>query len=251
MDFSKIKNSIQSKMKEVAENEKVGNFASSVKKGFGEFSSKAKEAGAEFKKNMAEHKALTDEAKAPIEGNIARYQVIYLGGFPMKPQKKSNSLSLGFNIMEDRFIFKPEYLAKTEWFGEDNFEVLYNQVTKFEVVKRQVSTTEALLGSGDTKDLEQLNNIEITYADADGEEHVLRVEMLTGTTVYGQANKCREMLDLLREQKILKLLNKETGTGENRIMSSADEIKKFKDLLDSGIITQEEFDAKKKELLGL
>lgn len=33
--------------------------------------------------------------------------------------------------------------------------------------------------------------------------------------------------------------------------SSADELKKFKELLDSGIITQEEFDAKKKQLLGL
>lgn len=33
--------------------------------------------------------------------------------------------------------------------------------------------------------------------------------------------------------------------------SSADEIKKFKELLDSGVITQEEFDAKKKQLLGL
>lgn len=33
--------------------------------------------------------------------------------------------------------------------------------------------------------------------------------------------------------------------------SNADELKKFKDLLDSGIITQEEFDAKKKQLLGL
>lgn len=34
-------------------------------------------------------------------------------------------------------------------------------------------------------------------------------------------------------------------------ISSADELKKFKDLLDSGIITQEEFEAKKKQLLGL
>lgn len=34
-------------------------------------------------------------------------------------------------------------------------------------------------------------------------------------------------------------------------LSAADEIKKFKELLDSGIITQEEFDAKKKQLLGL
>lgn len=34
-------------------------------------------------------------------------------------------------------------------------------------------------------------------------------------------------------------------------VSSADELKKFKELLDAGIITQEEFDAKKKQLLGL
>ena len=33
--------------------------------------------------------------------------------------------------------------------------------------------------------------------------------------------------------------------------SAADEIKKFKELLDMGVITQEEFDAKKKQLLGL
>lgn len=34
-------------------------------------------------------------------------------------------------------------------------------------------------------------------------------------------------------------------------VSSADELKKFKELLDMGAITQEEFDQKKKELLGL
>lgn len=34
-------------------------------------------------------------------------------------------------------------------------------------------------------------------------------------------------------------------------VSDADELQKFKELLDSGIITQEEFDAKKKQLLGL
>ena len=34
-------------------------------------------------------------------------------------------------------------------------------------------------------------------------------------------------------------------------VSAADEIKKFKELLDLGVITQEEFDAKKKQLLGL
>lgn len=34
-------------------------------------------------------------------------------------------------------------------------------------------------------------------------------------------------------------------------LSGADEIKKYKELLDSGIITQEEFDAKKKQLLEM
>ena len=33
--------------------------------------------------------------------------------------------------------------------------------------------------------------------------------------------------------------------------SAADELRKFKELLDEGIITQEEFDQKKKQLLGL
>ena len=34
-------------------------------------------------------------------------------------------------------------------------------------------------------------------------------------------------------------------------VSTTDELKKYKELLDSGVITQEEFDAKKKQLLGL
>lgn len=36
-----------------------------------------------------------------------------------------------------------------------------------------------------------------------------------------------------------------------QIPSSADELKKYKDLLDSDVISQEEFDAKKKQILGL
>lgn len=45
--------------------------------------------------------------------------------------------------------------------------------------------------------------------------------------------------------------NSEQNGTETQPLSVADEIKKFKDLLDSGILTQEEFDAKKKQLLGL
>lgn len=39
--------------------------------------------------------------------------------------------------------------------------------------------------------------------------------------------------------------------GHAPALSSAEELKKFKELLDMGVISQEEFDAKKKQLLGL
>ena len=45
--------------------------------------------------------------------------------------------------------------------------------------------------------------------------------------------------------------NSKNTSGVQPNQSAADEIKKFKELLDAGIITQKEFDAKKKQLLGL
>jgi len=42
-----------------------------------------------------------------------------------------------------------------------------------------------------------------------------------------------------------------TGKVEKDMYDVADEIRELKDLLDDGILTQEEFDAKKKQLLGI
>ncbi len=163
--------------------EKVSGAVSDAKldEKFGKVRQKMGDSIAEIKKSYAESMAENDAAKAPVEGAITRYQVIYVGGFPKKPKKKSDSLSLGFNVMEDSFIFKPESLAKKEWFGEENFIIPYNKVTKLEIVKRQVSMTEAIMSSnGKTKSLEQMNNINITYLDGEGTEQMVRIEMLTG-----------------------------------------------------------------------
>lgn len=62
------------------------------------------------------------------------------------------------------------------------------------------------------------------------------------TTAYQFAQEAMSVLNIITND-----LNKNT-TNTN---SNADEIKKFKELLDEGIITQEEFDKKKKELLGI
>lgn len=203
---------------------------------------------AEMKKSYEEDKAESNAAKAPLEGAIIRYQVIYVGGFPNKPQKKTDSLSLGLNVMEDSFVFKPENMARKQWFGDENFVVPYEKVTKFEIVKRQVSTAEFMLSSnGDTKSLEQLNNINISYLDNEGDEQMVRVEMLTGTTVYAQAAKCQELVDLLREKKILGKLNRESKPSSDTDVLA--QIEKLASLKEKGLISEEEFAQKKAVLL--
>lgn len=61
----------------------------------------------------------------------------------------------------------------------------------------------------------------------------------------------------LNGQKCIDFLKRITGSEDDSAryvqagISAADEIRKFKELFDSGIITQDEFNAKKKQLLGL
>lgn len=66
------------------------------------------------------------------------------------------------------------------------------------------------------------------------------------------ASKADEILSSLDGiMKSLEIEAKQQTSTTESSQSSADELRKFKDLLDEGIITQEEFDAKKKELLNL
>ena len=77
--------------------------------------------------------------------------------------------------------------------------------------------------------------------------------------VIGKGGQLSEQLkkDLEKMKEIYNYVDgkireyKNKGNGTVQQLSPADELKKFKELLDAGIITQEEFDAKKKELLGL
>ena len=61
--------------------------------------------------------------------------------------------------------------------------------------------------------------------------------------VNSKQNTCKEFVSD-EKKEIIKESN-------NRIVSDVDEIKRFKELLESGTITQEEYDKKKKEILNL
>lgn len=207
----------------------------------------------ETKANMQAHKEASAEAKKPLEGCIQWYEVMYEGGLATigAEKTKAGSGSIGMNILPDSFYFKPTITA-IDWF--EDLEIPYDKIKKFELIKRTVGNAEMFLASSatDAASLATLNTMAITYDDNNGDEVYLKMEMLTGLSVQGQAKKCEEMMDVLRTNKILPRLNKDNGSSAPvQQLSAADELKKYKDLLDSGIINQDEFDAKKKQLLGL
>ena len=68
---------------------------------------------------------------------------------------------------------------------------------------------------------------------------------------YSRCPKCGspEVVNITDEE--FKQMQEAAEKPATTAISAADELKKFKELLDAGVITQEEFDAKKKQLLGL
>ncbi|MCW6094852.1 SHOCT domain-containing protein [Clostridium sporogenes] len=78
-----------------------------------------------------------------------------------------------------------------------------------------------------------------------------RILFCSGMFSFGKTNKFANTV-ACEIRKVFE--NYKTNSDEKELgqtLSVADEIKKFKDLLDSGIISQEEFDTKKKQLLAL
>jgi len=63
--------------------------------------------------------------------------------------------------------------------------------------------------------------------------------------LYGEAQEILSVLQMICDSRTVQEQNTTTA------LSAADEILKFKNLLDSGIISQVEFETKKEQLLGL
>ncbi len=148
--------------------------------------------------------------------------------------------------MPKSFYLKPTKTSE-EFF--DDMVIPYDSIQKFEITKRTVSMAEGFM-SNNSQNLATDNNIEITYINNDNEEVTLRLEMLTGFSVDGQAVKCKEMLDILRQNKILKRIQKEQNAQNVQNDDVVIKIKKLNELKEMGILSEEEFQNKKSELLA-
>lgn len=86
----------------------------------------------------------------------------------------------------------------------------------------------------------------IIFYEEDGEGSTIVVE---STDFDSTINAFRQLIPQKEESAAQVMTHKQQQPVT--ALSSADELKKFKELLDCGVISQEEFNAKKKQLLGL
>lgn len=202
---------------------------------------------AESTDGLKQYNKQSKELKAPVEGAIERYGVVYGGGLKEYPKRLKGEI--GLNIMEDCFYLKPTNSSVEEF---EEMAIPYGNIEKLEIVERTISNAEWLLSSGtDMKGMQQKNVIEISYRDTEQKGQLIRLEMPTGISIYGQAKKCVEFMDVLRQNGILDKFIKEQeadakkGAKEDIIS----QIEKLAELKEKGILSEAEFNEKKMSLL--
>lgn len=82
----------------------------------------------------------------------------------------------------------------------------------------------------------------------------IAITTASGAIRFSMIKNCEEIYSFVSEllvERQNKIAATSTAIKQENPQSIADELKKFKELLDMGVISQEEFDAKKKQLLGL
>lgn len=213
--------------------EKLSGAKDSIKKAIDDTSASIKASNEEAK-----------ELKKPLEGAIERYEFTYVSGLDDIPKAKVGAW--GMNVMPDMFAFRVTSTTK-DWLY--NLDIPYDDITDIRIEKRTISNAEVWLGAGNDANQQQENVVVIEYNDKDNRKATLRVEMLTGTTIFNQAAKCKELFDLLRKNDILDKLQKGNApqSGGDDILGQIEKLSKLKD---AGVLTEEEFATKKADLLA-
>lgn len=114
--------------------------------------------------------------------------------------------------------------------------------------------------TGSKKSKSIINSLKIKITVNDFQNPAVFINLISSSTkadsfiyktFYTIAQQILSTLSLIQKQKDMQQKEISSDEQKNTFSSSADEIFKFKSLLDSGVITQEEFEMKKKQLLNL
>lgn len=128
------------------------------------------------------------------------------------------------------------------------FSIVYTLLIKREEEKELVVYEDSVLCRISSKKSKQL-----VFDDINNVDFGKSTLKLVGAGIkfkISNLTNAEEIKSAIIEKKKSMQKVEETVT-KNAPVSNAEELKKYKELLDSGVITQEEFDTKKKQLLGL
>ncbi|WP_051998291.1 SHOCT domain-containing protein [Loigolactobacillus coryniformis] len=141
------------------------------------------------------------------------------------------------------FIIKSGYMTG-HTFGNGNFSMPLRSITNVGV-NQQFGTGYFFVSSGG------MQNVEKSYWSSDKNKSAQQAPNTISLSGI-QINNFQQAVQLINSTLIPNILDP-SPKKLNKLESSnpLDQIRKLKSLLDDGIITQEEFDAKKKQLLGL
>ena len=167
---------------------------------------------------------------------------------PANMRKRTNLLATQFyeklDIYDNKMVGSNNGVEEVTWFYKDYINIQNINANLNSQFARIVFVTSA---SGNKKEV-----LISTMTNANIQGDLNKVLFCSGMFSYKKANQyAQEVFNVL-----YKAFNEFKEKGEENIsntsnISSADEIAKFKKLLDEGIISQEEFCQKKKQLLGL
>lgn len=218
---------------------------------------------------------------APNEKPLQKMTVEDIHAAMSKKKENDDELS-SFNPTKKISTFvefddtKKKWLILSSVLGRRDKSKVYNysDIVDFELLEDGESVTQGGLGralvggalfgragavvggvTGKRKNKEICNSLKIKITLSDIKSPVVYINFLNSPTkknsfifktLYNEAQECLSVLQLIcneREDSV----NSHKGIAG---LSDADELLKFKELLDAGVITQEDFDKKKKEILG-
>jgi len=183
-------------------------------------------------------------------------------------QQEAKNKELASAPMEDRIKMRPEGVKYCLINNSGKIlDVYENKVVFTSTQSTSTVVTGLVFGTSTTqgeKAIYYKDAISVQYKPSSIADGYIQVETAAGgvsssSSQYGGENSIQfsgkernaeaEIIVAYIRQQIEQIKNAPAG-GVVQQLSPAEELKKFKDLLDLGVITQEEFDTKKKQLLG-
>ena len=205
-----------------------------------------------------------DKAKE-VAGKAKEATTKYAGD--LKQQEEKNK-ELAAAPMEERIKMRPEGVKYCLANSLGKILDVYENKVVFTSTKSTSTVITGLVFGGSMtqgeKSIYYKDAIGVQYKPSSITDGYIQIEtaaggMTSSASQYGGENSIQfgkgsnedaEIIVAFIKKKIEEIKNAPTG-GIVQQASPAEELKKFKELLDMGVISQEEFDAKKKQLLGL